>query len=105
MEITRRSLKDWTRWTTISKEFPKPKYGFSALLKKKGDYIVTHPMTYAEYQKIKDAAKFWARFHDCRVTIRSLKVEEDKREVTIMLVEKHRLELPHGLQRGPEKYL
>lgn len=98
-------MKRWTRWTTISKEFPKPKYGFSTLLKKKGDYVVTHPMTEAEYQKIKDAAKFWARHHDCRVTIRSFKDNNGLKEVTIMLVEKHRLELPHCYQRGPEKYL
>ena len=98
-------MKRWTRWTTISKEFPKAKYGFSTLLKKKGDYIVTHPMTEAEYQKIKDAAKFWARHHDCRVTINKHRVDGTHFEVKIMLVEKHRLELPDRLKRGPEKYL
>ena len=98
-------MKRWTRWTTISKEFPKPKYGFSTILKNKGDYIVTYPMTEAEYQKIKDAAKFWARFHDCRVTINKTPVSATHYEVKIMLVEKHRLELPHRYQRGPEKYL
>ena len=95
----------WLKWTQISKEFPKPKYGFSALLRKIGDHVITHPMTEQEYQKIKDAAKFWARFHDCRVSIRKNKATLDTYNVTIMLIEKHRHELPHRYQRGPEKYL
>lgn len=95
----------WKRWTQTSKEFPKPKYGFSSLLKKKGDYIVTHPMNHADYVRIRDAAKFWARYHGVRVSINKIKVSADTWEIKIMLIEKHRHELPHRLQRGPQKYL
>jgi len=102
---TKRSLKDWTRWTTTSKQFPKSKYGFSTLLKHKGDFVTTNAMTEKEYHRIKDAAKFWARHHDCRVSIRKNNIGNGMCEVTIMLIEKHRLELPFHLQRGPEKYL
>lgn len=104
-EPTRRSLRDWKRWTQTSKQFPGAKYGFSKLLKHKGDYLVTFPLSYDDAIRFKDAAKFWARYHDCRVTINRMRNGDGTFTVKVMLVEKHRHELPHRLQRGPEKYL
>lgn len=78
------------RWTekSPSKEahFPTPKYNFTIHLRELGDWVQTNPIPYADYIKIKDAAKFWAWRHDVRVTIRSAKVGDDQYIVTVRLV-------------------
>lgn len=82
--------KTWIRWTQQTKEFPKPKYGFTKYLRSIGDHVITEPMTEAEYQKIKDAAKFWAWYHDKRVRIKKNRVGPRMYEVVITLVAQHR---------------
>jgi hypothetical protein len=86
------TTKHWPRWTTTSqtKFFPKPKYGFSQHLKRVGDTLVTHPVDEAGYQKFKDAAKFWAWYHDKRVRIIRNKLGDGMSEVVIRLVAQHR---------------
>jgi hypothetical protein len=85
----------WPRWTQQSKKFPKPVYGFTEYLKRIGDYILTNPVNEAEYQKIKDAAKFWAWYHDKRVRITKNKKPNNMFEVEIRLVAHHRNGLSH----------
>lgn len=82
--------KTWERWTQKTKEFPKPKYNFSFHLRSVGDHVITNPMTEPEYQKIKDAAKFWAWRHDKRVRIKKNKVGKGLYEVVITLIAQHR---------------
>lgn len=86
-------MKTWKRWTEHTKQFPKPKYGFTQYLKQIGDHVITHPMTEAEYQKIKDAAKFWAWKHDKRVRIKKNRVGKGLFEVVITLIAHHRQHL------------
>lgn len=62
--------KTWERWTQKTKQFPKSKYGFTEYLRRVGDYVETHPMSHADYIRLKDAAKFWAYNHKVRVKIR-----------------------------------
>ena len=81
--------KTWTRWVQQTKEFPKPKYNFTFHLRSVGDYVRTNPITEAEYQKIKDAAKFWAWYHDKRVSIHKDRVGKGLWEVTVKLVAHH----------------
>lgn len=81
----------WKRWTELPPEgerkFPEKKYGFSDYLRRIGDYVETMPMTPTEYQKIKDAAKFWAWFHKVRVSIRSYKVGDNLKVVRVTLID------------------
>ena len=65
-------LKKWKRWVEVDRHWPKPKYGFSKLLRKVGDYVETFPMTMEDRIRFKDAAKFWAYHHDKRVSIKSI---------------------------------
>lgn len=83
-------MKQWARWTEENKHFPKAKYGFTQYLKAIGDHVVTHPMTEAEYQKIKDAAKFWAWYHDKRVRIKKDRVGKGLFQITVTLISQHR---------------
>ena len=50
----------WKRWVEETKEFPKPKYRFTELLKREGDYVETFPMTQPDVKRIRWAAHFWA---------------------------------------------
>ena len=84
------SMKTWERWTQKTKEFPKSKYGFTEYLRRVGDYVETHPMSRADYIRIKDAAKFWAYHHKVRVKIRVQKTGDGMYTVMIMLVSKTR---------------
>lgn len=79
-------MKSWRRWTESTKEFPKPKYGFSQYLKKIGDYIETEPIPFADYVRMNDAAKFWAWYHGKRVKVRSYDQRDGTRVVNVMLV-------------------
>lgn len=92
--------KQWLRWTQTTKEFPKPKYHFTTHLRHVGDYVRTNPIDAADVQRIKDAAKFWAWHHDCRVSIHKDKVGKGLWEVTVRLVAHHRKhiddELPYS---------
>jgi hypothetical protein len=83
-------MKTWQRATQKTKQFPSKKYGFSDYLKTTGSYLITESMTDAAYQKIKDAAKFWAWYHDKRVTIRKNKNGDGTCFVVITLVAHHR---------------
>ncbi len=90
------TTKRWQRWTQTSDVgFPKPKYRFTSLLKRVGDYVRTHPVDETGYQKIKDAAKFWAWYHDKRVRIIKHRAENGMWEVEVRLVEHHRSSLSH----------
>lgn len=84
--------KHWKRWTQTSqnKFFPKKKYGFSTHLVHIGDSVTTYPMEYADYIRIKDAAKFWAWYHDKRVKTEKLYVDGTKCRVRITLISHHR---------------
>ena len=93
-------MSSWTRWVQQTKEFPKPVYGFTKYLKNIGDKIVTNPMTQADYLKFKDAAKFWAWYHDKRVRILKNRKPDNMFEVEIRLVAHHRQGLPHRKHTG-----
>ena len=86
--------KHWKRWTQTSptnpNHFPKPKYRFTELLKKTGDYVTTIPLNKADTDRINDAAKFWAWYHDKRVRIKRNRVGEGLWTVTVMLIAHHR---------------
>lgn len=95
--------KLWKRWTTTSPidgepHFPKPVYRFTEILKRVGDYIVTNPLTEAEYTKFKDAAKFWAWYHDKRVRIKKDRLGDGMCKVTVVLMAHHRHDPPAGKQ-------
>jgi len=87
--------KTWDRWTQVSKQFPKPKYGFTQHLKHIGDSIKTFPMNEPDYIRFKDAAKFWAWHHDRRVRIKKERLGDGMCEVTVTLMEHHRNGLPY----------
>lgn len=84
--------KHWKRWTQTShtKFFPKSKYNFTEILKRVGDYVVTFPMTQKEYLRIKDAAKYWAWYHDKRVSIVKIPASPDTWRVRVTLIAHHR---------------
>lgn len=88
--------KSWTRWVEKTKEFPKPKYYFTQHLRHIGDYVETHPISQAEYMKIKDAAKFWAWNHDCRVSIKKNRKANNMCTVRVTLISKHRIKEYYG---------
>lgn len=83
-------LKQWKRWTELTKEFPKPKYNFSQVLRRRGDYVITHPMTFEERERFRWAAKFWAYTHNKRVKFQSLIYDDTRWQVKLTLVELHR---------------
>jgi hypothetical protein len=83
-------MKTWERWTQKTKQFPKSKYGFSQHLKKVGDFVETYPMEYADYIRIKDAAKFWAYTHGKRVAVRSTRQGDGLRTVRVQLISRTR---------------
>jgi hypothetical protein len=96
------NLKKWTRWTETTQEFPKPKYAFTEHLKFIGDSITTFPMNKADYIRFKDAAKFWAWYHDKKVSIKKDRKPDDMCTVTVTLLAHHRKDnyrvLPDGLK-------
>lgn len=83
-------IKKWKRWTEETKQFPRPKYGFNTYLQKVGDSITTHPMEFADYIRIKDAAKFWAYTKGKRVKVKKQNLGHDLCNVTITLISHHR---------------
>ena len=85
--------KTWKRWTQETKSFPKPKYGFTKLLKRIGDYVETYPMEYADRERFKDAAKFWAYYHKKTVNIRYIPDYQGSNpawRVRVILIAQHR---------------
>lgn len=82
--------KKWVRWTELTKEFPKPKYGFTEYLKRIGDYVETFPMNDLDCDRIKHAAKAWAYFHGYRVKIKKIKAGDGMSNVRITLASKTR---------------
>lgn len=95
--------KHWKRWTTTSPidgepHFPKPIYRFTEILRHVGDYIVTNPITQEEYMRFKDAAKFWAWYHDKRVRIKKDRLGNGMCKVTVVLMAHHRNGPPAGKQ-------
>ena len=87
---SKRDLKSWTRWTEKTKEFPKPKYRFTELLKHTGDYLETYDMDKADALRFNDAAKFWAYFHKKKVRIERIQRPEGKYAMRVTLVSHHR---------------
>ncbi len=100
------NLKKWTRWTETTKQFPKPKYGFTEHLKFIGDSVTTQPLNEADYIRFKDAAKFWAWYHDKKISIKADRKPNNMKAVTVTLVAHHRKDnkrvLPDGLKDGLE---
>lgn len=100
----------WKRWTETSptKFFPKPKYEFTRHLKYVGDAITTFPLNYADYVRFKDAAKFWAWYHDKKVSINLSRKPDNMQTVTVTLLAHHRKDnyrvLPDGLKDGLEEF-
>lgn len=82
--------KTWLRWNQLSKTFPTDKYGFSKHLKKVGDYILTHPMEYADMYRMFIAVKNWAYYHKKRVSTERFPVADGKYRLKVMLTSQHR---------------
>lgn len=82
--------KHWLRWTQKTKEFPKPKYRFTELLKHKGDMLETFPMSKEDGVRFRDAAKFWAYTHKKRVRCITIPAPNDMVIKRVTLVELHR---------------
>lgn len=80
------ATKTWLRWTQKTKEFPKPKYNFTSILTHVGDSIETYPMSYEDYIRFKDAAKFWAWHHGKRIKIKSIRQPNRMRVAIVMLI-------------------
>lgn len=78
--------KSWVRWTASNKIFPKPKYGFSQHLQRRGDYLVTNPIGPEEYEKFRKAILFWAWYHKRTVTVKKERCGKDLWEVRVDLV-------------------
>lgn len=56
MEQTKR----WKRWSECLQTFPSNKYEFSSRLKRRGDLLVTIPLSKKDRKRIIDAAHAWA---------------------------------------------
>lgn len=83
--------KRWSRWTECLRTFPSNKYNFTELLTKKGDYLLTVPLSKKERKKIMDAAYAWAWYWQYTIECTSYPAEEkDKYIVYIHLVKKYR---------------
>jgi hypothetical protein len=83
----------WKRWVELDKHFPKPKYNFSGLLKRIGDYVETYPMIKEDRIRFKDAAKFWAYHHKKRVRIQQIPDYQDgipMWRMRVTLISQHR---------------
>lgn len=78
--------KTWERWTQKTKEFPKPKYGFTQLLKHTGDTLVTHPMSPGDAGRFHDAAKFWAYYHGKRIKTTWHRAPDDCYYLKVVLI-------------------
>jgi len=87
---SKRDLKSWNRWTEKTKEFPRPKYRFTELLKYTGDMIETYDMSSEDAYRFKDAAKYWAYYHGKRVRINRLKRPNNMFAVRVTLISHHR---------------
>lgn len=83
-------VKTWDRWTQKTKEFPKPKYGFSQHLKYIGDMLETYPMSIEDGVRFRDAAKFWAHHHGKRVRTITIKAPDDMVIKRVTLISHHR---------------
>ena len=70
-------MKTWERWTQTTQSFPKPKYNFTNLLKREGDYIETFPFPKKDRDRFKDAAKFWAYYHNKTINIKFISDYQD----------------------------
>jgi hypothetical protein len=55
--------KTWLRPTQITKTFPANKYDFSAVFKRVGDTVETHPMSEGDAERFRKALNFWAYYH------------------------------------------
>ena len=78
--------KNWVRWTASNKIFPKPKYRFTELLRKPGDYLITNPINEEEYKKFNKAAFFWAWYHGVTISMKSERCGPKMWEVRVDLV-------------------
>lgn len=84
------STKTWLRWTQKTREFPKPKYGFTQYLKHTGDMLETFPMSIEDGVRFRDAAKFWAHRHGKRVKTETIKAPDNMVIKRVTLISHHR---------------
>ena len=85
-----KQMKTWERWTQKTKEFPKPKYRFTELLKYIGDSLETYPMSKEDGVRFRDAAKFWAYYHGKRVRCITIPAPNDMVTKRVTLISHHR---------------
>lgn len=83
--------KTWLRWSQLNGSFRQDKYHFTKHLRKVGDYVVTKPMSQADYIRIKDAAKTWAYRKGKRVKVTKYRLHDKMCYVRVMLVSQHRM--------------
>lgn len=97
--------KGWKRWVEENKHFPRPKYGFTQHLKHIGDKLITHPITEADYIRFKDAAKFWAWFHDKRIRTKKNRLPDGMCfvEVTLIAHNRESNDISYRTPRGRKK--
>lgn len=90
-QTTSQPKKTWKRWAELNGSFRETKYFFTENLVYIGDYMVTAPITLAEYIKFKDAAKAWAYRKNKRIKTTAYKAETPGMyRVKIMLIAHHR---------------
>jgi hypothetical protein len=75
---------------STKKQFPKPKYHFSALLREVGDQLHTEPLTKEGVRKFQHTLDFWSWRKRYTVSTKSYRVAADKWEVEATLEAKHR---------------
>lgn len=90
-QTTSPTKKTWLRWCQIHGSFREDKYHFTKHLKKVGDYVITKPMTQADYIRIKDAAKTWAYRKNKRISTRKIILPDNMCKVKVTLVSQHRM--------------
>ena len=83
--------KHWKRWTECLTIFPSNKYEFSTYLKRRGDFVVTPPLSKKDRKRITDAAYSWAWHHKYTIKCTSYPApEEGTYTVYIKLIKKDR---------------
>lgn len=83
--------KKWSRWTESLQTFPSNKYHFSSLLKEKGDYLLTVPLSKKDRKRVIDAAHAWAWYWQYTIDCTSYPDKEPGTYIVyIHLVKKYR---------------
>lgn len=88
---SKKPKKTWKRWSELNGSFRETKYFFTENLIHIGDYMVTKPCTYDDYERFRHAAKAWAYRKGKRIKTELLKCDvQDMVKIKITLISHHR---------------